>query len=174
MSARRNDWIPLGRLEIREQSLDARLSFDDRKRGVLALSAFDSSSDELVDCVVDRHQYAAIRELLTECDTVHAKLRQCEFLMPKDVVPHAMVLNVDIGRIEMPHEAIACSLVMNRQRTPMVTLALTSSDSGEMVVMGLSKTDFDRLRDWLRDVERQLAELHQSGTLSEPFVTTND
>lgn len=94
--------------------------------------------------------------------------------MPKDVVPHAMVLNVDIGRIEMPHEAIACSLVMNRQRTPMVTLALTSSDSGEMVVMGLSKTDFDRLRDWLRDVERQLAELHQSGTLSEPFVTTND
>lgn len=62
MSARRNDWIPLGRLEIREQSLDARLSFDDRKRGVLALSAFDSSSDELVDCVVDRHQYAAIRD----------------------------------------------------------------------------------------------------------------
>ncbi len=45
-----------------------------------------------------------------------------------------------------------------------------NANSDDMVFLSLSKTDYKRLKEWLRDVECRLVELHQAKTILEAFV----
>ena len=170
MTDESDDAIKLGELGFREKSLDARLIVDDRGRGILDLTAYESSTQELVSCLLDRHQYAAIQDLLSECEAVYTKLRGCETLLPVEVVPHPMTLMVEIGKLDFPTESVACNLSLNRQRIPVVSLVFSNANSDDMVFLSLNKTDYKRLKEWLRDVERRLVELHQAKTITEAFV----
>lgn len=165
-----DDAIKLGELEFRESSIDARLVVDVQGRGILDLTAYDASTRELVSCLLDRHQYAAIQDLLSECELVYSKLKACENLLPVDLVPHPMSLTVEIGKLDFPTESLSCKLTLDRQRIPNVSLVFSNADSNDMVYLSLSKTDYKRLKEWLRDVERRLVELHQAKTITEAFV----
>ena len=169
MAENNSEKIHLAKLELRDKSLDARLAFNQRGKSLLECVANDHATEEVFVGRLDKHQFEALKDFLTEVESICSRLRTCPVVMPADVIANPMTLQIEVGKLELRNESIGCNLSVDRTRATEVTFAFSENTSDALVIVHLAKTDYRRFKDWVAEVEQRLAELFNSGYLSQPF-----
>lgn len=170
MSTDDTERIHLAKLELRDRSLAARFAIGERSKSHLELLAYDHSTEEMFLGCLDKHQFVAFKDLTTDSEVILAKLTACEVLMPSDTVANPMSLRVEVGSLELQNAGVGFSLSIDRTRAAEVVLSCSDGETNGLVLVRLGKTDFRRFRDWINEVELQLAELFKSGYITKPFA----
>ena len=162
--------IHLAKLELRDKSLDARLAASERGRSQLEIVAYDHATEEMFVGCLDKHQFAALKDFLSDCELIATKLKTYPVVMPADLIPNSMALRIEVGNLELQNESIGCSLSVDRARATEVTFSFSDNDSDGLVLLHLGKTDYKRFKDWIAEIEQRLEELFKSGYISQPFA----
>ena len=169
MTESNSDKVHLAELELRDKSLDARLTKNERGNALLEIVAYDHATEEIFAGCLDKHQFAAFKDFLTDCESICSKLRTCPVVMPIDAISNPMALRIEVGSLDLQNESVGCSLSVDRTRATEVTFSFSDNDSDELVMIHLAKTDYLRFKDWVDEVEHRIEELFKSGSISQPF-----
>jgi hypothetical protein len=161
--------VDLARLDLRRQSLSSKFFADSHGDSNLYIVAHDDLSGKCIVSQFDRHNYAAFKELFVSTESVAKRLRTCQTVMPTDTIPNDMTLEIDIDSIDLETVTIHCSLSLDRSRMTEVRIMFRDDDSNEYIFIRLTKTDYKRFKDWLRETDGTLEQLYSDRRISERF-----
>lgn len=162
--------VELATQRIGNTELTTRFLADSQRGSTLAILAIDLSGGDGVGTFCDSFNYDEIKRLLNSTDDIIRRLNGQESLMPTNVIPNPMWLKVDVGDLKVETTHVRYVIEIDRFRSPNVFVSFSDWDTGELILINMNASDYQRFKRLISDTDHGLDELYAQKQINERFL----